>query len=95
MAGSFEILNAGTNTFRFRLTADDGTVVAVSPQFPNLKAVVAGINAVRENAETGFVVDRCNLATCGFPETPQILLAAFLIFNTAANCFSALLFLGR
>ena len=63
MAGSFEILKAGTNSFRFRLTADDGTVVAVSPQFPNLKAVVAGINAVRENAATGFVVDRRNLGT--------------------------------
>ncbi len=63
MAGSFEILKAGTNSFRFRLTAEDGTVVAVSPQFPNLKAVVAGINAVRENAATGFVVDRRNLGT--------------------------------
>ena len=63
MAGSFEILKAGPGTFRFRLTADDGTVVAVSPQFPNLKAVVAGINAVRENAATGFVVDRRSLRT--------------------------------
>lgn len=61
MAGTFEILKAGTDTFRFRLTADDGTVVAVSPRFHSLKAVVAGINAVRENAATGFVVDRRNL----------------------------------
>ncbi|MFF2841290.1 YegP family protein [Paenarthrobacter sp. NPDC057981] len=63
MAGTFEILTSGSNSFRFRLTADDGTVVATSPQFPNLKAVVAGINAVRENAATGFVVDRRNLGT--------------------------------
>ena len=63
MAGNFEILKAGSNSFRFRRTAEDGTVVAVSPQFPNLKAVVAGINAVRENAATCFVVDRRNLGT--------------------------------
>ncbi|UVJ38876.1 YegP family protein [Arthrobacter sp. CJ23] len=63
MAGSFEIVNAGTDTFRFRLTADDGTLVAVSPRFPSISAVVAGINAVRENAATGFVVDRRNLGT--------------------------------
>ncbi|MFP3580482.1 YegP family protein [Arthrobacter sp. fls2-241-R2A-200] len=62
MAGSFEILQAGPSAFRFRLTAEDGTVVAESPQFPTLKAVVAGINAVRENAATGFVVDRRSLA---------------------------------
>ena len=42
----------------FRLTADDGTLVAVSPLFKTLKGVVAGINAVRENAATGLVVDR-------------------------------------
>ena len=58
MAGSFEILKAGPSTFRFRLTADDGTLVAVSPRFKTLKGVVAGINAVRENAATGLVVNR-------------------------------------
>ncbi|MFJ5956756.1 YegP family protein [Paenarthrobacter sp. NPDC092416] len=63
MAGSFEILKAGQDTFRFRLTDNDGRIVAVSPQFPNLKAVVAGINAVRENAATGFIVDHRNLGT--------------------------------
>lgn len=40
------------------MKADDGTVVAVSPRFPDIAALVAGINAVRENAATGFVVDR-------------------------------------
>jgi uncharacterized protein len=58
MAGTFEIVTAGQGSFRFRLTAEDGTVVAVSPSFPNIKAVVAGITAVRENAATGFIVDR-------------------------------------
>jgi uncharacterized protein len=32
--------------------------VAVSPSFSNIKAVTAGITAVRESAATGFVVDR-------------------------------------
>ncbi|CAH0294102.1 hypothetical protein SRABI83_04301 [Arthrobacter sp. Bi83] len=58
MAGTFEIVTADQGSFRFRLTAEDGTVVAVSPSFPNIKAVVAGITAVRENAATGFIVDR-------------------------------------
>jgi uncharacterized protein YegP (UPF0339 family) len=46
MAGTFEIVSAGQGSFRFRLKADDGTLVAVSPSFPNIKAVVAGITAV-------------------------------------------------
>jgi uncharacterized protein YegP (UPF0339 family) len=58
MAGTFVIETAGAGQYRFRLTADDGTVVAVSPSFSNIKAVTAGITAVRESAATGFVVDR-------------------------------------
>ncbi|WP_427015453.1 YegP family protein [Pseudarthrobacter sp. P1] len=58
MAGAFEIVRESGNSFRFRLTGSDGSIVAVSPEFPNIKAVVAGINAVRENAATGFIVDR-------------------------------------
>lgn len=62
MAGKFEILMDGDETYRFRLTAEDGTVVAVSPKFHHLKAVVAGINAVRENAATGIIVDQSRTA---------------------------------
>ena len=58
MAGTFVIETAGAGQYRFRLTADDGTVVAVSPSFSNIKAVTAGITAVRESAATGFIVDR-------------------------------------
>lgn len=58
MAGTFEIVNAEEENFYFRLRADDGTVVAVSPRFKTLKGVVAGINAVRESAATGLVVNR-------------------------------------
>lgn len=53
MAGRFEILKDNAEGYRFRLTAADGTVVAESPTFPHLEGVVAGINAVRENAATG------------------------------------------
>jgi uncharacterized protein len=58
VAGTFEIVNAEEENFYFRLKADDGTVVAVSPRFRTLKGVVAGINAVRESAATGLVVNR-------------------------------------
>ena len=57
VAGRFEILRGNDGAYRFRLTAADGTLVAESPQFKQLSAAVAGINAVRENAATGFVVD--------------------------------------
>ena len=57
MAGVFEITEAGEEYF-FRLTAADGTVVAVSPMFNTIKGAAAGIDAVRENAATGLIVDR-------------------------------------
>ncbi|GAA3284219.1 DUF1508 domain-containing protein [Paenarthrobacter aurescens] len=58
MAGRFEILRDNNDGYKFRLTAADGTVVAESPTFKHLEGVVAGINAVRENAATGLIVDR-------------------------------------
>jgi uncharacterized protein YegP (UPF0339 family) len=58
VAGTFEIAAAGDNSYFFRLTAPDGTVVAVSPLFNTLKGAAAGITAVREHAATGHVVDR-------------------------------------
>ena len=58
MAGIFEIAQAGDKAYFFRLTAADGTVVAVSPLFSSIKSAAAGITAVRENAATGLVVDR-------------------------------------
>ena len=58
MAGTFEIAQAGDKAYFFRLTAADGTVVAVSPLFSTIKGAAAGITAVRENAATGLVVDR-------------------------------------
>lgn len=62
MAGTFEIIREGEETFLFRLRAGDGTVVAVSPRFTTIKAVVDGIEAVRENAATGLVVNHSSSA---------------------------------
>ncbi|MDQ0819696.1 uncharacterized protein YegP (UPF0339 family) [Arthrobacter sp. V4I6] len=58
LAGIFEIAEAGEKAYFFKLTAPDGTVVAVSPLFDTIKAAAAGITAVRENAATGLVVDK-------------------------------------
>ncbi|MBT8159625.1 MULTISPECIES: DUF1508 domain-containing protein [Arthrobacter] len=59
MAGRFEVLQDGAG-YHFRLMAADGSLVAESPKFKHLKALVDGINAVRENAATGIVVDHSN-----------------------------------
>lgn len=56
LAGIFEIAEAGDEYF-FKLTTADGTVVAVSPMFNTIKGAAAGINAVRENAATGHIVN--------------------------------------
>lgn len=69
MAGIFEIAEAGDGYF-FRLTAADGTVVAVSPLFKTIKSAAAGINAVRENAATGLIVDRSQAGSRPARTTP-------------------------
>lgn len=63
VAGTFEIIQEGEVVFLFRLTAGDGTVVAISPRFTTIQGVVDGIEAVRENAAAGFVVDRSSGTT--------------------------------
>jgi len=62
LAGIFEIAEAGDKAYFFRLTAADGTVVAVSPLFNTIKGAAEGITAVRENAATGLVVDHSGTA---------------------------------
>jgi uncharacterized protein YegP (UPF0339 family) len=57
MAGRFEIHRVGDESYRLRLTDADGNIVAVSPNFKSLNTLVEGINAMRENAATGIVVD--------------------------------------
>ena len=67
MAGIFEIAEAGGKKYFFKLTASDGTVVAVSPLFNTIKGAAAGINAVRENAATGLVVDKSRARSKSHP----------------------------
>lgn len=57
MAGRFEIHRVGDESYRLRLTDCDGNIVAVSPNFKSLSTLLDGINAMRENAATGIVVD--------------------------------------
>ena len=57
MAGKFEVHQDDEKLYKFRLKDGDGNIVAVSPPFKSLSGVVAGINAMRENAATGLVVD--------------------------------------
>jgi uncharacterized protein YegP (UPF0339 family) len=57
MAGRFEIHQEDEQSYKFRLVDGDGNVVAVSPRFKTVSGVVDGINAMRENAATGLVVD--------------------------------------
>lgn len=57
MAGMFELFADSDASFRFRLTAPDGTVMALSKSFPDKRAAVAGIAAVREYAGMGFVTE--------------------------------------
>ncbi|MDQ0755207.1 uncharacterized protein YegP (UPF0339 family) [Arthrobacter sp. B3I4] len=57
VAGIFEIAASGDASYFFRMTAPDGTVVAVSPPYTTVVGAAAGITAVRD-AATGLVVDR-------------------------------------
>jgi uncharacterized protein YegP (UPF0339 family) len=59
MAGMFELFNDEESGFRFRITAPDGTVMAVSRSFPDKPSAVAGIKAVREYAGMGHIADLC------------------------------------
>jgi uncharacterized protein YegP (UPF0339 family) len=58
MTGKFELFT-DNQYFRFRLTAPDGTVMALSRPFPDKAAAVAGIAAVREYAGMGLITDLC------------------------------------
>ena len=69
MAGIFEIAEASGKKYFFKLTASDGTVVAVSPLFTTIKGAAAGINAVRENAATGLIVDTSRVRGRSAPRT--------------------------
>ena len=55
MTGMFELFTGSDASYRFRLTAPDGTVIALSRPFPDKSSALAGIAAVREYAGMGLV----------------------------------------
>lgn len=57
MTGMFELFTDSDASYRFQLTAPDGTVMALSRPFPDKQAAVAGISAVREYAGMGHVTE--------------------------------------
>ena len=57
MTGMFELFTDSDASYRFRLTAPDGTVMALSRSFPDKPSAVAGIAAVREYAGMGLVTE--------------------------------------
>ncbi|RAX18729.1 DUF1508 domain-containing protein [Pseudarthrobacter sp. AG30] len=67
MAGMFELFIDAESAFRFRLTAPDGTVMAVSKPFATKTDAVAGIAAVREYAGMGLIADHATTAANAAP----------------------------
>lgn len=67
MAGMFELFVDTQSAFRFRLTAPDGTVMAVSKPFETKADAVAGIAAVREYAGMGLIIDHCTATSNAAP----------------------------
>ena len=57
MAGYFKLVDAHDDGFRVKLTAPDGSLVAVSAYYASKEEAVAGIELIREIAGTGPVVD--------------------------------------
>jgi uncharacterized protein YegP (UPF0339 family) len=57
MTGMFELFTDSEASYRFRLTAPDGTEMALSRSFPDKPSAVAGIAAVREYAGMGLVTE--------------------------------------
>lgn len=62
MAGHFKVEDAHDNGYRVTLVSDSGELVAVSGFYPTKRAVIAGIDEIREIAGTGRVVDRSRTA---------------------------------
>ena len=67
MAGMFELFIDAESAFRFRLTAPDGNIMAVSKPFETKTDAVAGISAVREYAGMGLIADHCTTTSNAAP----------------------------
>lgn len=71
MAGMYELFDDEDSGFRFRITAPDGTVMAVSRSFPDKPSAVAGIRDVREYAGMGHITDLCPASTADAASAPN------------------------
>ena len=74
MAGTFELFADEDSRIRFRLVAPDGTVLAVSGQYPDKYQAAAAIEDVRECAGTGLITDLApapGLANVRAPRRPH------------------------
>jgi len=58
MSGYFKLVDAHDGAYRIKLISGEGALMAVSAMFPTKQAAVAGIEALREIAGTGPVVDQ-------------------------------------
>ena len=58
MSGYFKLVDAHEGSFRIKLIAGDGTLMAVSTTFETKQEAAAGIAQLREIAGTGPVVDQ-------------------------------------
>ncbi|MEZ2387949.1 YegP family protein [bacterium RCC_150] len=58
MAGTFELFTEMGGRLRIRLVAADGTVLALSEAFDHVKEALNVVEAFREIAGTGLIVDR-------------------------------------
>jgi uncharacterized protein YegP (UPF0339 family) len=63
MAGYFKLVDAHDDGFRVKLTAPDGTLVAVSTYYASKEEAIAGIELIREIAGTGPVVDHSRIGS--------------------------------
>jgi uncharacterized protein YegP (UPF0339 family) len=70
MAGTFELFIDADASFKFRLIAPDGTVMAVSKAFGDKAAAIAGITSVREYAGMGLITDLCPGPRTDSPAAP-------------------------
>lgn len=61
MAGGFELYRDEDRCTRFRLIAEDGSVMLTSEAYVHEDAAIAGIRAVQEIAVAGRIVDRTGL----------------------------------
>lgn len=57
MSGYFKLVDAHDHGYRLKMMSGDGELVAVSAYFPTKQAAVEGIDAIREIAGTGPVMD--------------------------------------